>query len=385
MRVVLLCSTVLLLVACGEKEPAAPPAHTTGNQSAVVSDVTGNVNIQYKDDHSAADVPAKEAGTNGDQSPIINQVSGDASVQYVTNFYGANAEEVKHLQDDLKLSKQAAEALLKNLADKDVAVNSRTQEFERLARKYADLQHALGEVDTADALSHQAQAALQAGDLDKAEKLLEAAYQRDQQQADKRLGQHTLLLAQLSALKLENSKSIERYQQAVALQPDNRQAWAELALLAERVGDITLAVSAWQQVRKQTSISNAPADYLNALLHEGKVLGSSGDSTGALANYQLAQQTSQQLLAESPQNSAWQHSLAQGYLYSGHIQRANGIQHGRQSALVDALCIQAIQVGGGVFAVVAGRGGRRCAGRATAGGNRADDAGGGRRVGHGGR
>jgi tetratricopeptide (TPR) repeat protein len=325
-------SLLVLLAACGEKEPTVPPAQTSGNQSAVVSDVTGNVNIQYKDERAATDVPAENAGMNGDQSPIINQVSGDASVQYVTNFYGANAEEVKHLQDDLKLSKQAAEALLKNLADKNVAVNSRTQEFERLARKYADLQHALGEVDTADELSHQAQAALQTGDLDKAEKLLEAAYQRDQQQADKRLGQHTLLLAQLSALKLENSKSIERYQQAVALQPDNRQAWAELALLAERVGDITLAVSAWQQVRKQTSISNAPADYLDALLHEGKVLGSSGDSTGALANYQLAQQTAQQLLAGSPQNSAWQHSLAQSYLYSGHIQRANGDMPAAQTA-----------------------------------------------------
>ena len=156
MRVVLLCSTVLLLVACGEKELAAPPAHTTGNQSAVVSDVTGNVNIQYKDERAATEMPAENTGTNGDQSPIINQVSGDASVQYVTNFYGANAEEVKHLQDDLKLSKQAAEALLKNLADKNVAMENRTQEFDSLAHKYADLQQGLGEYSTTDELAAQA-------------------------------------------------------------------------------------------------------------------------------------------------------------------------------------------------------------------------------------
>ena len=96
--------------------------------------------------------------TQGDQSPTVN-AKGDVTI----NYYGANPQAVKALQDKLNLNEKTVQRLLTTLDEKDIQLDQRNQAFQSLAQKYAALEQQLDTYDNDDLVAQQARQALNAG------------------------------------------------------------------------------------------------------------------------------------------------------------------------------------------------------------------------------
>lgn len=275
--------------------------------------------------------------SQGNNSP--NVVGDHAQIQYVQNFYGANAEEVKRLQDELKLTKEQAEALLKQLTDKDIALESRTGEFENLARKYADLEQRLGEYAKTDELAQQARKALEIGDLEKAETLLQEAYDKDLEVSRQRLAQRAFDLAEVAELRFEHDKALAKYQEVTELQPDNLQAWKSLFEIASKVGSNKLALEAARGL--QRNLQPADEDWLSiALTDEGIVLEKLGDRRTAMEKYLAALTIDKQRVTKNPDDPNKQRDLSVSYNKLGAIYEANGDRVLALKSYEDSLAIR---------------------------------------------
>ena len=277
--------------------------------------------------------------SGGDYSP--NVVGDHAQViQYVTNFYGADAQAVKRLQDELKLTKKQAEILLKQLAEKNTALNSRTSEFEALARKYADLEQRLGEYAKTDELAQQARHELDVGNLDRAETLLQQAYDKDYQLSRQRLAQRAFDLAEVAELKLDHDKALARYREVTQLQPDNVTAWWNLAKITQKLGNTTQALDAWRGMQQAAKTQQQERELAAAIMGEADILKANGDSKIAQEKYLQAHETLKKAAAAEPDNTQWQRDLSVSYEKLGNLYVANGDTPDALKAYQDSLAIR---------------------------------------------
>ena len=92
-----------------------------------------------------------------------------------------------------------------------------------------------------------------------------------------------------------------------------------MATLAGKLGDSTLALSAWRQLEQQTSADKQPEMHLDALIRQGRLLADTGDIKGALRYLHQAQQMANALVKKQSDNSNPAVALFNAYTLEGEL------------------------------------------------------------------
>jgi tetratricopeptide (TPR) repeat protein len=151
----------------------------------------------------------------------------------ITNIQGINPAEHQKLAKQLGVTEAALGNFFKILEQKEVPPEDLDSTLRTIAERYKDLQKKLGEVSSDDAavveLKRQAKEALEAGDFNRAEKLLNEASTKDleaaramQERAKQRLLSAAASKAQngdLKSTQLAYAEAAEYYHQAAELVP----------------------------------------------------------------------------------------------------------------------------------------------------------------------
>ena len=243
----------------------------------------------------------------------------------INNYYGANPEEVKHLKQELNLKNRTIETLLSTIDAQQIPNNERTKAFKQLAEKYQQLQQRLSQYETHPETQEKVKRALENGELDKAEKLLEQANETDKQfikQRQKVIAERTFNLAEISELKFDYETALQRYQEVTQLNPENLSAWQQLAELSEKIGESQDALRAWQQL--QHNAKEQARWKMIGQLGEANILAKHGKRESAMDKYQQAHQWFVQQLKDDPNNSDWQRDLSVSFNKIGDMHKANG-------------------------------------------------------------
>jgi len=111
------------------------------------------------------------------------------------------------------LPQEVLQRLLKNLEEKDVAIDERDAKLIELAQKYKELEERLAKRSTKDDLVAQAKEKLDAGDLEGAEKLLLQSYEKNLQamaENKKAAASDAFELGSLKELQLDYHRRVSR-------------------------------------------------------------------------------------------------------------------------------------------------------------------------------
>jgi tetratricopeptide (TPR) repeat protein len=263
--------------------------------------------------------------SGGDFSP--NQVAGRDAIQNV-NVQNAT----------INMPPEMLEKLAQALKTQGVPADQLNAQLEELKRKYADLEQRLGEYAKTDELAQQARRELDLGNLDQAETLLQQAYDKDFQLTRERLAQRAFDLAEVAELRLDHDKALTRYREVTQLQPDNLQAWRSVYQIANKVGNIGLALEASQGL--QQNLKPDDENWLSiALTDEGSALEKLGDSIKAMEKYLAALELDKKRAAKFPDDTARRRDLSVSYNKVGDLYKANGDTPAALKAYQDSLLI----------------------------------------------
>ena len=174
------------------------------------------------------------------------------------------------------------EQLLHNAKEKEAEISKRTQAFEKEVKIYQSLINSLSENE----LDQKAKKQLELGNLDKAEKLLEEANQKD----ENKIARRNKELAQLNELTLNYPKAILYYEKALKQKPSDLSAWKSLATLYQRLGNTQKTLKAWQQLQQHAKSQDASRWYNVALSGEADSLAKQGERALALDKYKQIHQ-----------------------------------------------------------------------------------------------
>lgn len=269
-----------------------------------------------------------------DGTPEISQhSSGDFAPNQV-----AGRDAIQNVQ--VQLSAAAEERLVQSLIDKGVPVAERAAELEELKRKYADLEQRLGEYAKTDELAQQARQALEQGNLDQAEALLQQAYDKDSELSRQRLAQRAFDLAEVAELKLEHDKALARYREVTQLQPDHISAWWEIAKITRKLGSTRQALEAWRGMQQAAQTQQQERELAAAILGEADILKANGDGKAAQEKYAAAHATLLKAAKAAPDDTGKQRDLSVSYERIGDLYRANGDTSAALKAYQDGLTIR---------------------------------------------
>jgi tetratricopeptide (TPR) repeat protein len=188
---------------------------------------------------SASKVQASQGGiTAGGDVTVTAQPGSTAFIQtgegkiVITNTQGINPAEHQKLAKQLGVTEAALGNFFKILEQKEVPPEDLDNTLRTIAERYKDLQKKLGEVSSDDAavvVKRQAKEALEAGDFNRVEKLLNEASTKDleaaramQERAKQRLLSAAASKAQngdLKSTQLAYAEAAEYYHQAAELVP----------------------------------------------------------------------------------------------------------------------------------------------------------------------
>jgi hypothetical protein len=115
--------------------------------------------------------------TSGPQSPAISNVEGDLSIRY-----GISEERFERLAKEFGVAESALKSFFKILAQKQVPLEDLDSKLREIAKHYQELQIRVqtlsGDDPEVAQLKHEAQRAIDTGDYDRAEALLNDASAR---------------------------------------------------------------------------------------------------------------------------------------------------------------------------------------------------------------
>ncbi|OQX10040.1 MAG: hypothetical protein BWK73_21310 [Thiothrix lacustris] len=265
--------------------------------------------------------------SGGDYSPNV-VAGGNVSVQQNTTIQNAT----------INMPPEMLEKLAQALKAQGVPADQLNAQLEELKRKYADLEQRLGEYAKTDELAQQARRELDLSNLDQAETLLQQAYDKDFQLTRERLAQRAFDLAEVAELRLDHDKALTRYREVTQLQPDNLQAWRSVYQIANKVGNIGLALEASQGL--QQNLKPDDENWLSiALTDEGSALEKLGDNIKAMEKYLAALELDKKRAAKFPDDTARQRDLSVSYDNLGDMYKANGDRPSALKAYQDSLLI----------------------------------------------
>jgi len=277
--------------------------------------------------------------------PLPSGGSQNIENQTINNYYGANPKEVEKLKKELLLKNAMVENLLRQVNNKNIPAENRTKEFKALVEKHQQLIKTLAQYEHDPELAEKVSKALENGELDKAEKLLEDANKKDEavieqlQQRQQQVADRTFNLAQISELKLETEVALQRYKKVTQLDPENLRAWQQQAKLSKKLGITQGALHAWQQLQFYAQQKQEPRWEAIGLSGEGNILAIRGDGKPALDKYTQVHKFFIKQLKRDPNNSDWQRDLSVSYNKIGDMHQANGEGKQALTAYQDSLKI----------------------------------------------
>ena len=271
----------------------------------------------------------------GDTHAAVTQSStGDFSPNVVAGGNATVNQDVK-----VQLSKEAEDKLLQSLIDKGVPVADRAAELEALKRKYEDLQQRLGEYAKTDELAQQARKELDAGNLEQAETLMQQAYDQDLQLSKQRLAERAFDLAEVAELRLDHDKALARYREVTQHQPDNVQAWRQVAEIAQKLGNTAQALDAWRGMQQAAQTQHQERELAAAIMGEADILKANGDGKAAQKKYFQAHKALKTAAKAEPDNTERQHDLSVSYIKVGDLYKAKGDTASALKSYQDSLAI----------------------------------------------
>ena len=241
--------------------------------------------------------------------------------QHIQNLKQKN-DHIELLTDELERLKQAqTEALIENAKDIESTPNDPVLEAERNALAVFDFPKAAELRD---------------------EYYLQRCAQYREQQTKQR--QQMAEEAYIAGQRWQNApnlnKALERYQEAVEFQPTHHEALLQLIRVACALGDINLALTNVQTLRKQIDPEQDQPWLHLALLEEGDILQALGKNQQAFENYQQALEHLQALAKDSPDNLDIQRELSVSFDRIGDLYQAKGDANAALKAFQDSLTIR---------------------------------------------
>lgn len=199
--------------------------------------------------------------------------------------------------------------------------------------------------------------ALEDGDFELTAQLRESYYRK--QLKDKRAEQQTRLQAFEQQLADENrvlshealiagerwksankiSRALPLYQEAVEIDPANREAWRQITLTAQKLGKTLLALESICCLKKLLDPEVDSRWFTIVLNDEGDVLVSLGQSLAAINCYQTSMKFRVKLVETEPENTEWQRDLSVSHNKVGDMHKANGDGIKALKAYEDGLAI----------------------------------------------
>jgi tetratricopeptide (TPR) repeat protein len=184
--------------------------------------------------------------SNGTNIQIDQIKTGDQSQVFVGSkviISGVSPKVIEELSKTLNL--KVIERLLKNLDEKDVALQDRDVKLQELAEKYKELEERLAKRSAEENLVAQAKKKLDAGDLEGAEKLLLQSYEQNLQaiaEKNKSAAADAVELGLVKELQLDYSGAKIFFEKAVELEPGNSNYLNRLGLILYTLGDHQKAI-----------------------------------------------------------------------------------------------------------------------------------------------
>jgi tetratricopeptide (TPR) repeat protein len=192
--------------------------------------------------------------TSGDQSPAVYIGKGDASITYE----GLSKAQRELLFKELNNNQKVINRLLKELDEKDIAIEDSQAEIDQWIKKYKELEQRLEQREGQNELVAQAKAKLDDGDLEGAESLLIQSLERHLKQIEKEkksAASDAFDLAGVKSLQLDYQRALRYYNKAVELDPKNSLYLNDLGYTLYTLGEYKKAIEYYE---KAESIFKGP-------------------------------------------------------------------------------------------------------------------------------
>ncbi len=182
---------------------------------------------------------------------------------------------------------------------------------------------------------------LKDGKTDEAEALLRRLAEKDVAegaQANKRAAQR---FRQIGAYAFLNNtkKALDAYARAAELDPDDPEGWNRLGQLQLRYGDLKAARASFEKLLALRNRIDDPRIEYYARVALGETDEAAGNREPALDQYEQATVLIKALANRDPNNAEWQRDLSVSYERVGDIRAARGDRDGALKAYEDGLTI----------------------------------------------